>query len=164
MWPATATSCIPERTNMLTKRRLINPDYSSTQLLNIRSFSLVPFPQNHLPIQPIWFSLGLTSLSTTHCLKKCFIISQEMLSGGSEILNLNKTTPTKNYKAKFLCRFFPSYFLFVSNLINNPLEHCACALCPCAACVANNEVRYVGPPAVSEQLLSKCRWWAALCS
>lgn len=50
------------------------------------------------------------------------------------------------------------FLLFVSNLINNPPELGLCALCPCIASVTNSEVRYAGPPAVSEQLLYKCRW------
>lgn len=46
MWCATTTSCIPERTNMLTQKGIINPDYSSTRLLNIHTvFHLFPFTQ-----------------------------------------------------------------------------------------------------------------------
>lgn len=46
MWCATTTSCIPERTNMLTQKGIISPDYSSTRLLNLHTvFHLFPFTQ-----------------------------------------------------------------------------------------------------------------------
>lgn len=46
MWLPATTSYIPERTNMLTQKGLINPDYSSTRLLNIHTvFHLFPFTQ-----------------------------------------------------------------------------------------------------------------------
>lgn len=46
MWCPATTSCIPERTNMLTQKGIINPDYFSTRLLNIHTvFHLFPFTQ-----------------------------------------------------------------------------------------------------------------------
>lgn len=86
MWRPATTSCIPECTNMLTQKGIINPDYSSTRLLNIHTvFHLFPFTQ------PPAHRANMVAITLTLSRKRASVFFRKLQKDKPLIWGLNNT-------------------------------------------------------------------------